>query len=149
MIEFSLKFFPRWFYFLSSTHSNKLVEVERKKDGKKVTETIPEAAHFYTTQGMGSVDRMNQTLRNYDWEHKNYSWRSCHFHTLFRFTLINSWIIYKHFNGSLSFSKFLQELKKEFKKKFEEGEEKKKEDQKKRKLKRQEERRKEKRQKKN
>jgi hypothetical protein len=125
-----------------------LIQSERKKDGEKVTETIPEAARYYTTQGMGSVDRLNQTLRNYDWEHKNYSWRSCHFHTLFRFALANSWIIYKHFNGVLSFAKFLQVLKQEFKEQFKEGEEKKKNDFKKRKLQRQEERRNEKRQKK-
>ena len=123
--------------------------MERKKDGEKIKEYVPEAAHFYTTQGMGSVDRLNQTIRNYDWEHKNYSWRSCHFHTLFRFTLANSWIIYKQFNEVISFAEFLGELKTEFKKRFEEGEEKKKEVKMKRKLVRQAERRKEKKQKKN
>lgn len=144
-----LFFTLRWFYFLSSTHSNKLIQTQRKKDGQKVTETIPEAAKYYTTQGMGSVDRLNQTLRNYDWEHKNYSWRSCHFHTLLRFAFSNSWVIYKKFNGTISFSSFLKKLKMEFKKKFEEGEAEKKASQKKRKLQTQEERRNLKRQKNN
>jgi hypothetical protein len=129
-----------------------LIEVERNKDGERAMEFIPEAAHYYTTQGMGSVDRMNQTLRSHDWEHKNYSWRSCHFQTLFRFVLSNSWVIYKKMNKSIPYSQFLQSLKGEFKSKFEEvwneKKEMKKTQQKKRKLEKQTERRNEKKMKK-
>ena len=70
---------------------------------------------------MGSVDRMNQTIRAHDWKHRNMSWRGCHFQTLLRFDWINSWVIYKYHNGKIQYGQFLKKLQNEFISKFKEG----------------------------
>ena len=114
--------------------------------------TKPEAAHDYSTKGMGSVDHFNQTIRSHDWEHKNYSWRSCHFQTLFRFALVNTWVIWKVLRGPAPYTELLLILQYEFKEKYlsylSEANEKRKSDYKKRQLERQNERREEKKRKK-
>ena len=84
-----------WFYYLSTTHANKLVTVERYEGRKVIEVSVIEAANYYTLEGMGCVDRFNQNMKINDYKHKNFSWRSCNFQTLFRMILVNSWIIWK------------------------------------------------------
>ena len=80
-----------------------------------------QAANYYTTQGMGCVDRLNQNLKTNDWKHKNYSWRACHFQTLFRMILVNSWIVYKILGTVRTFPQFLSQLQQQFKEQYEIG----------------------------
>ena len=95
-----------------------MVTIERNQSHEKVVINVPEAAENYTTEGMGSVDHLNQVIRSHDWNHKNYSWRSCHFQTLFRFALVNSWIIWKIHHGVVPFNEFLLTIQYEFKEKY-------------------------------
>ena len=68
------------------------------------------------------MDRLNQTLKTNDWKHKNFSWRSCHFQTLFRMVLANSWIVYKILrNVKLTFPQFLEKLQQQFKEQYDLG----------------------------
>ena len=43
-----------------------MVLATRNKDGKKVSEYLVEAAHYYTRVGMGAVDRLNQIIKSAD-----------------------------------------------------------------------------------
>jgi hypothetical protein len=95
-----------WFYYLSTTRANKLVTVERYEGRKVIEVSVIEAANYYTIEGMGCVDRFNQNVKTNDYKHKNFSWRSCHFQTLFRMILVNSWIILKQLHNN-TFPKFL------------------------------------------
>ena len=53
------------------------------------------------------------------------SWRSCHFQSLFRFILLNSWVIFKCFKGKSRYRKFIKKLQVELVEKFKEGQKKK------------------------
>ena len=110
-----------WFYFISSTHSNSIIMASRNKNGERLIEPVVEAAHYYTKVGMGAVDRLNQVLRSHDWHHKNMSWRGCHFQTIFRFILVNSWVIWKYYNGKVEYGIFVKMLRDEFIAQYEEG----------------------------
>ena len=110
-----------WFYFISSTHCNSIIMASRNKNGERVTEPVIEAAYYYTKVGMGAVDRMNQIIRSHDWHHKNMSWRSCHFQTIFRFILVNCWVIWKYFHGKVEYGIFIKMLRDELIAQYEEG----------------------------
>ena len=57
---------------------------------------------------------------------RNMSWRSCHFQSLFRFILLNSWVIWKCFKGKSRYRKFIKKLQVELVEKFKEGQKRKK-----------------------
>ena len=56
-----------------------------------------------------------------NWYHKNFSWRACHFQTIFRMILVNCWIIWKKLHGAIAFPNFLQNLQREFKREYFKG----------------------------
>ncbi len=83
----------------------KVVEVKRRKGRGKEWTVIPQIAAIYTTQAMGHVDSLGQTIVLIGPKRKNTTWRRCDFLFMLKITISNVWIIDKILNPRTGLTK--------------------------------------------
>ncbi len=88
---------PKLVRIFSNASKDESIKINIKNQKTPRQKIVPYEVSKYM-KGMGFVDALNQAIRDADAasNHRNRSWRKCHFLTLIRFTLNNMYIINKH-----------------------------------------------------
>ena len=81
--------------FLSNTHYNETIVVDRRKKGVKIKTVILRVAQDYTQVGMGQVDAFDGYAVWYRAKHKNKSWKRAHFLQLIQYSVVSTFHIFR------------------------------------------------------
>jgi len=105
---------------LSNIYVNQVTTSMEKQHRERVksNQLKPKVLVDYTENGMGNVDTANHNLVDGEAKHKHAGWRRTHLLTLFKFIIVNSWIIYSHLDTSRKLykqPKYIRELVDEIK----------------------------------
>lgn len=76
-----------------ATTETTTVQQRQNKQENKTDRCIPKVAQDYTQGGMGHVDTFDAALSRFS-DHRNISWRRCHFMSMLKMAVVNAWVMY-------------------------------------------------------